>query len=114
MDRDNGMGVQRPALPARCNAWLTEQPVVLGVGPDPEPHQAVSRLHSESPMVGPDAGRPKATDLLEVERRIPRIALRMIEGVIGRLAHTPRQSTVGPPELGGRAVLQSGLVLPSA
>jgi hypothetical protein len=47
--------------------FLAEQPIVVGMGADPKPHQSVCRFDRERAVVSPDPSRPEATDLLEME-----------------------------------------------
>lgn len=48
-----------------ATAQLAEQLVVLGMGPDPEPNQAVGRLDGKRSMMRTYTGRPEAPDLLD-------------------------------------------------
>src|SRR2546426_10833856 len=88
--------------------------VVVGMGTDPEPHKPVLRFDGQGAIVGPHSGRPEATDLLEVERWVPRILFQTRIGLIGKLLDIQRQRPVGRPEIGRCVVSQRGLVLPAA
>lgn len=75
------------------------QPVVLRVGPDPEPDQPLGRLGGERPMAEPDAGRPEASDLLDVQRRVRGVVLEKGEDLVGELLNGTRKSPVASPEV---------------
>lgn len=71
--------------PVGSSKGLADPLVVLRVRSNPEPHDAVRRLGTHRAIMDADARRAKATDLLEVERRMPRIALQLLETAIGEV-----------------------------
>jgi hypothetical protein len=68
----------------------TVQLVVLGMSADPEPYQPIISLDCESTIVTSCSHRPKAADLLKVERRMAGIALETFEGLIGDFTNVLR------------------------
>lgn len=62
---------------------LIKQPVVIGMGADPKPHEPVFRFHGQGAVVGSNPSRPEATDLFEVERRVPRVLLQARVCLVG-------------------------------
>jgi hypothetical protein len=46
---------------------LAKQPIIVGMGSDPEPHEVAAGFDSESTMVDADSRRPEPADLLEVQ-----------------------------------------------
>ena len=64
---------------------LAKQPVVVGMGADPEPHEPVGRFDGEGAVVTPDSGRPEAADLLEVKRGMTRVLLQSRVRLVGEL-----------------------------
>jgi hypothetical protein len=93
---------------------LAEQSIVVRMGADPEPYEPVCRFDREGVVVSSDASGPEATDLLEVERGVPRGLFQARVRLIGKLLDFRRQEPVRPPEVGRRAVDQRGVVLPAA
>jgi hypothetical protein len=61
---------------------LAEQSIVVGVGSDPEPDEAVLYLDGEGSMSAPDPRGPNRTRLLEAQRRMPRILLEALERLV--------------------------------
>src|SRR5262249_5277137 len=59
--------------PVRRWSGVPEQPVVLGVRPDPEPDQIGPIFDRQRPIMQADPNRPEATDLLQMERGMPRV-----------------------------------------
>jgi len=47
-----------------------DESVVVGVGADPEPQDAVVNFHAQRPVGQPDAGGSETTNLLEVQGRM--------------------------------------------
>jgi hypothetical protein len=61
---------------------MPEQPVVLGVRPDPEPDQIGPIFDRHRSIMQTDADRPEATDPLQVQRGMARVlAKQLITGV---------------------------------
>jgi hypothetical protein len=73
-----------------CMHVSAKQPVVVGMGADPEPHQSVSCFDGERAVVSADPSGPEPTDLLEVERWMPRVLLQTGVGLIGEILHIRR------------------------
>ena len=65
------------------SALLADDLVVLGMGADPEPQQALGCFHRDCSVMQPDTRRPEPTDFPEVERRVSRIGLQKGEGLVG-------------------------------
>src|SRR6266851_2110315 len=65
----------------------TDQFVVLCVGTDPEPNDAISGPDAHSAVSCPDARGPEAADFLQVKRRVTRIRL---ERIVGERVKLPR------------------------
>jgi hypothetical protein len=64
---------------------LAKQPIVVGMVADPEPHEAVGRFERERVIVTSDPSGPRATNLLELKRRMSRILLEIRIRLIGEL-----------------------------
>ncbi len=62
---------------------MPEEPVVLGVRPDPEPDQIGPILKRQRAIVQADADRPEATDLLQSQRRVPRVLPEQLVTAVG-------------------------------
>jgi len=45
-----------------CVRSLAKQPVVIGMGADPEPHEPVFRFHGQGAVVGSNPSAPEAID----------------------------------------------------
>ena len=97
--------------PVRSNGGLADELVVLGMRPDPEPHQPVIDLDRQGAMMTSGSHRPEATGLLEMERWVAWIALETLVRSIGDVANALRQGAIARPKVGGRVVLQMGVVL---
>ncbi len=69
--------------PVGSSKGLADQLVVLGVGSDPEPNDAVRSFDAHGAVMDAYPSRVKAADLLEVERRVPWIAFQLLETAIG-------------------------------
>ena len=64
-----------------------KQPIVVGMRADPEPHQSVCRFDRERTVANADPSGPEPTDLLEVERWMPRVLLQTGICLIGESLH---------------------------
>jgi hypothetical protein len=73
---------------------LAEQPIVVGVGPDPEPDEPVVYLDGKGPVSAPDPGGPDCARLLEAQRWMPRILLEALERLVGEPLNLGRQGPV--------------------
>ena len=91
-----------------------DQAVVIGVGANPEPQDAVVNADAQSAVVDARAHGPIATDLLEMQGRVPMVLLEEVEVLVGSAARRQRESLVGRPERGRGMMLHSGLDLPAA
>ncbi len=69
---------------------LAKQPIVVGVGADPKPHETVCRVDRQSAVVSTDPNGPEAADLLEVKRWMPRVLLQMGVRLIGEVLNIRR------------------------
>jgi acyl-coenzyme A thioesterase PaaI-like protein len=68
MMRDNGAAGKRAE-----KVELADELVVLGMSANPKPQHAVGGIHGHSSMMKADSSRPITADLLEMERRVPRV-----------------------------------------
>jgi hypothetical protein len=80
---------------------VPEDPVVLRVRPDPEPHQVAAILDCQRSMMQADPSRPEATNLLQVQRRVPQVLSK--HGITGvrQPLDLDRQWVVTAPESRG-------------
>jgi hypothetical protein len=53
--------------------------------PDPKPNDALCCFYAHGAVVDSNARRVEPTDLLEVERGMPRIALQLLETAVGEV-----------------------------
>ena len=60
-------GWQAAALMARCSVLLADELVMLSVRADPEPDEPIWGLDRDCTVMQPNARRPEAADLLEME-----------------------------------------------
>ena len=100
--------------PVGSMRWLADHLVVVAMRPDPEPQASVLDFDGERSMMRPDACRPISPDLLEVKRRMTRVAFQTLEGSIGKVAYLDGQRPVAHPEVGCGMVLQRGVVFRAA
>jgi len=56
-------------------ALLTDQLVILGMSPYPEPKHAILGIETKCPIVKPDPAGPETADLFEVKRRVASVGL---------------------------------------
>jgi len=61
-----------------------DSPVVDGVGPYPEPHHHVFVFDSKRPVRQADPSGPKAFELLEMQRRVLRVASQQLVRLVGQ------------------------------
>ena len=57
----------RCCWPVRSSKGLADQLVVLGVRPDPEPHDAICRFHAHGAVMNSNARRVEPADFLEMK-----------------------------------------------
>lgn len=107
-----GGALHTPGETVRCNGRLADQSVVAGMGSDPKPHEAVSRLDRESTMTTADSDGPEAANLLEMQRRVPWVVLEANESFVRELLDSLGQVSVAHPEVRGRMVIQRSVVRP--
>jgi hypothetical protein len=69
--------------PVGSSKGLADQLVVRRVRSDPKPHDAVRPFDANCAIVDADSSGVEATDLLEMERWMPWIALQLLEAAIG-------------------------------
>ena len=79
---------------------------------DPEPNKPLRRVISQDPEVQTYACRPQAPGLLQLQRRMPRIALKQIEIFIGQRLDLFGKAIVMLPKRFARQVLHSGRISP--
>jgi len=66
---------------------IGEPALVLIVGANPEPNEAIRGFGSQGSITGRSPHRPEATDLLEVQRWMPRISLQQLIVSISSALH---------------------------
>lgn len=81
---------------------------------DPEPHEPIVDFDGERSVMAADSDRPQSAHLLEMERRVSRVALEAFVGLVGDDPNVSRKRAVACPEVRRREVLQSRVVLPLA
>jgi hypothetical protein len=64
---------------------LTEQPIVIRMGADPEPYEPAGRFDGQRAVLNPDSHRPEAADLLEVERGVTGVFLQARVRLVGEV-----------------------------
>jgi len=69
---------------------LADQLVVLRVGANPKPEQAVRSLYSERSVMQTNSSGPEAPHLLEVEGRMLRISLEQLESFVREFSDAAR------------------------
>ena len=104
----------RPHLEVDTGAWSADENVVFRVGSDPEPEHSVRGLNTDRSVMQTHTNRPEPPHLLEVKRRMSRIAFKQGERPVGEVPHGHRQRAVALPEGRGSAVDQSSLERPAA
>lgn len=78
---------------------LPNQPVVLSMGADPKPDDAVGSIHADRSIVQSDSGRPEPTNVLEMERRVCRVGFEQVKGTIGLFANLSGKVVVVGPKI---------------
>ena len=68
------------------------------MGTDPEPEIAAVDIDGERAIAQTDPDRPVTADLLELQRRVARIALQELIIGVGQLSNRKRQRLVSGPE----------------
>ena len=76
-----------------------DEPVVYGVGPYPEPHHDVFMFHSKRPVMQADPNGPKASQPLEVQRRMLRVSSQQLVGFVGQAADIVGKLPITCPKL---------------
>lgn len=66
------------------------QPLILVVAANPEPHDVLTFLYSEDAMMNANPSRPKSTDLLEVQRRMGGVLLEKLKVFVCQLPYLGR------------------------
>ncbi len=87
--------------------------VVIGVVPDPEPEQSLRNFDRQGPMKEPDTRRMELADLLQAESWMPGIRLQEHEVLVGKFTDGFRQGTIRLPKPRGRKMLQISRALPA-
>lgn len=72
----------RRLWPVRSSKGLADQLIVLGMRTDPKPDDSVRGLDTYYSIVDANARRVETTDLLEVKRGMPPIALELLVAAI--------------------------------
>ena len=78
---------------------LYQKVVVVRVRTDPDPKQLVCGLDRKCAIVQADARRPELTDLLEVQRRMARIAAEQFVTTVSELLYFCGQCSIAIPEM---------------
>ena len=106
--------VTRHATVGRTEMRLTsiDEPVILRVRANPEPHDAVTLFDPESATATIDANRPETIDLLEVQRGMPRIVTKPVVTLVREALDLLRQLPIATPEPGRRAMFHRSRVRP--
>jgi len=78
---------------------LTQDLVVFGVAPDPEPKQPVLNFDGECSIVEADSDRPEFSNLLEVEPRVRGISLEQGIARVCYLLYLLGKTVVAGPEV---------------
>ena len=104
----------RHATVGRTEMRLTsiDEPVILRVRANPEPHDAVTLFDPESAMAATDANRPETIDLLEVQRGMPRLVTKPVVTLVREALDLLRQLPIATPEPGRRAMFHRSRVRP--
>lgn len=113
---NNGLAGMRifPGLNLSTLAGSAQQPVVVGVGADPEPKAVIVPPDAERAMMEADTGRPEAADALETKRGMMRVILQEREVLVRQPPNFRLKPVVMRPEGGVRAMVQRGRVRPAA
>ena len=70
-----------------CGSVLSDDLVVVGMAPDPEPGDSASDVSTDGSPVKTDASRPELTNTLEMYRRTARIRFHQFEAAVRELLH---------------------------
>ncbi len=76
----------------------TDEPVVYGVGPYPEPHHDIFMFHGKRPVMQADPGGPKASQLLEVQGRVLRVSSQQLVGLVSQAAYIAGKLPITSPK----------------
>ena len=109
--RGDALGAPRTSHGA---GGLAEQPVVVGVGADPEPHEPVSSVYRQCAMMTADPRGPETPQGLEMRPWMTWVPLETLEGFIRELLDVLRQRSIACPEIRRSVVSQRGVVCPDA
>jgi len=90
-----------------------DQPVVFGVGADPEPDEISVLFDCQGPVLPADSHRPQTVHFFEMQRRVPEIFFQEIEGGVTQITHGYGELIVAGPESGCGAVVHSDEVFPA-
>ena len=82
--------------------------------PNPEPLESIRTLPGQRSAVKPDPGRIEHADLLEPDRRMPRINLEQRKALVRKLADGFRKLPITRPEIGVGKVIQRRVQLPAS
>lgn len=96
-----------------ADALSAEQPVVVGVSSNPEPHEVVASFDGECAIVTSGANRPEPANLLQLERRMAKVLVEVCVRLVRKLLDILWQRLVARPEVGRRVVSQRRVVLPA-
>ena len=95
-----------------CNLELVDQAVVVTVGSDPEPCDAIGCGDAEGAIPETYADRPELSDLFEMQGRMSWILFQQLKISIRQLLNNGRKTRVALPEAWRGMVGQSGLHWP--
>ena len=77
---------------------LAKQPIVVGMGADPEPQHAIGHVDGQRAIMRPHSYRVKTTCAFEMERRMSRIGFEDFELLVGQDTNPLWQRIVASPE----------------
>lgn len=78
---------------------LPNQSVILSVGSDPKPDDAVWSIHAHRSIVKSDSGRPEPTYVFEMQRWVFLVGFEQLKGTIGLFADFSGQIVVAGPKI---------------
>jgi hypothetical protein len=96
-----------PRVFTQARRGLGDDPIVVGVGPDPEPEEPVRCVDRQGTIVRSDSDRMESAYGLEMQRRVTGISLEELELLVGEGPDVSRQRIIAPPEAGCSMVNQS-------
>src|SRR5712691_1855601 len=92
---------------------MSDQMVIFGVSADPDPHEVNTIANGQRPVMQADSRGPELTDLLDLQRRVPRILKHLFVAAVGQFPCLGGQTVVAVPESWRRAMIHRGVQCPS-